>query len=231
MRGIRHYNFPAFDEAADGLRDLGHTVISPADLDRNRGFYPEELPDDHDWSRAPADFDFDACVQEDIEALLQCSAVMLLPGWRDSKGACAELAVARWRGIPAYEYDGDWSVDIHDAQAVGKCAAPLPSGSKERLDYPICTGMLMYFPRACAAVARHSKIGNDQHNPGEPMHWAREKSIGRGDQIVRHLMDGLFMWDSDREETEHHFAGMAWRSLELLERFLAGYEPFREEDR
>jgi len=103
-------------------------------------------------------------------------------------------------------------------------AASLPTDSKERLEYPLCTGLLEYFPRACAEVARHSKIGNDQHNPGEPMHWAKEKSVGRGDQIVRHLMDGKTA--KDREEALHHFAGMCWRSLELFERFLQGIEPF-----
>ncbi len=102
----------------------------------------------------------------------------------------------------------------------------LPTDSKARLDYPLCSGMLLYFPRACAAVAKHSKLGNDQHNPGEPMHWAKEKSIGRGDQIVRHLVDGWLVCDTDREAAEHHFAGMAWRALELLERFLAKYAPF-----
>jgi len=104
----------------------------------------------------------------------------------------------------------------------------LPTDSKARLDYPLCTGFLMYFPRSCAAVAKHSKRGNDQHNPGEPLHWAKEKSIGRGDQVVRHLMDGLSAYEAgeDRELVEEHLAGMVWRAHELLERFLAGYEPF-----
>ena len=38
MRGFPLYNFPAFDAAAAELRRHGHTVISPADHDREMGF-------------------------------------------------------------------------------------------------------------------------------------------------------------------------------------------------
>jgi hypothetical protein len=50
-------------------------------------------------------------------------------------------------------------------------------------------GLLRYFPAALAGVARHSKAGNDKHNPGEEMHHARGKSSDHADCIVRHLVD------------------------------------------
>jgi hypothetical protein len=97
-----------------------------------------------------------------------------------------------------------------------KAGSPIfPDDSAERLTYPVKTGLLDYFPRACAAVAHHSYVANDQHNPGEPMHWAKEKSVGTGDQIVRHVMEG------DLE-------ACAWRALELLERKLTGLPPFNQ---
>ena len=102
-----------------------------------------------------------------------------------------------------------------------------PDTDAGRREYPLCTGLLEYFPRACAEVAHHSFVGNEQHNPGQAMHWAKEKSIGRGDQIVRHLIDGKTV--KDRGEAIHHLAGMCWRSLELFERFLQGIEPFDKE--
>lgn len=107
-----------------------------------------------------------------------------------------------------------------------------PAGDAERLDYPIFEGLLDYFPHACAEVAKHSKIGNDQHNPGEPMHWAKEKSIGRGNKIVRHLVDGwrMAMCGSDRETVIRHFAAMTWRANELLERYITGMPPFGDND-
>jgi len=90
-----------------------------------------------------------------------------------------------------------------------------PDGAKERKEYAVFTALLNYFPHACAAVAHHSYLSNEQHNPGEPIHWAKEKSIGNGDQIVRHLMDG-------------ELEAMAWRALELLERKLTGLPPFND---
>jgi len=235
MRNIPFFNFPKFDRVAGELRKQGHTVLNPADLDRERGFDAMKCPPDTDWSRVPAGFDFDACVREDVECVLKCDAVYMLKGWHNSKGATAEKALAEWRGKQVMHEESKSTAQqeaaIEDCLRRGLDARPrgtsiMPADSKARLDYPLCTGLLMYFPRACAAVARHSKRGNDQHNPGEKMHWAKEKSIGHGDQVVRHLIDGLSSWEHDREEAEHHFAGMAWRSLELLERFLAGYAPF-----
>jgi hypothetical protein len=65
----------------------------------------------------------------------------------------------------------------------------LPIDSKERKDYPILSGCIKYFPAALAGIARISKLGNDKHNPGQPIHHARSKSTDHGDCIIRHLID------------------------------------------
>lgn len=65
----------------------------------------------------------------------------------------------------------------------------LPTDSKERKDFPMLSGCLKYFPAALAGVALTSKLGNDKHNPGEPLHHARGKSVDHGDCILRHLTD------------------------------------------
>jgi hypothetical protein len=65
----------------------------------------------------------------------------------------------------------------------------LPQDSAARKEFPVSAGVLEYFPAAIAGVSRISKIGNDKHNPGEPMHHARGKSMDHKDCIVRHLMD------------------------------------------
>src|SRR5262245_824442 len=44
----------------------------------------------------------------------------------------------------------------------------LPTDPAERKNVPIITGCVDYFPLALAEVARISKAGNDQHNPGQP---------------------------------------------------------------
>jgi hypothetical protein len=85
---------------------------------------------------------------------------------------------------------------------------------KERKQRPVLTGVLDYFPDAILEVANVSFIGNEQHNPGEPLHWAKDKSIGHGDEIVRHLMD---RGKKDSDGTRHT-AKLVWRALELLQR-------------
>lgn len=89
----------------------------------------------------------------------------------------------------------------------------LPTDWKARKDLPICRGVLDYFPDALAAVAEVSRIGNEQHNPGQPLHWAKEKSTDHEDCIIRHLIErGTLDTDGAR-----HSAKVAWRALALLQ--------------
>ena len=89
----------------------------------------------------------------------------------------------------------------------------LPSDAKTRKNAPIARGVLDYFPDALFAVADLSRIGNEQHNPGQPMHWAKEKSTDHADCIIRHLADrGKLDDDGIR-----HSAKVAWRALALLQ--------------
>lgn len=78
---------------------------------------------------------------------------------------------------------------------------------------PMARGLLDYFPNALEAVARLSLVGNLQHNPGEEMHWAREKSADHADCIVRHLVDRGFV-DADGVR---HSTKVAWRALAMLQ--------------
>jgi hypothetical protein len=89
----------------------------------------------------------------------------------------------------------------------------LPTDDDARKGIPIFSGLLMYFPDACAAVAELSRIGNDQHNPGEPMHWARGKSTNQLDTLLRHLME-VGTLDTDGVA---HSTKVAWRALANLQ--------------
>jgi hypothetical protein len=90
----------------------------------------------------------------------------------------------------------------------------LPQDSEERKNMPLVTGLLDYFPAALAEVAKLSKAGNDKHNPGEALHWARGKSMDHADCIARHLADrGSF----DPKDNTRHSASLAWRALALLQ--------------
>jgi hypothetical protein len=99
----------------------------------------------------------------------------------------------------------------------------LPADPAERKGIPIMTGVLDYFPAAIAEIAKISKLGNDQHNPGQPLHWAREKSTDQADTIIRHLMArGTRDTDGAR-----HSAKAAWRALALLQEELEAEEDFK----
>lgn len=65
----------------------------------------------------------------------------------------------------------------------------LPSDSTARNEIPLNDGFFAYFPAAIAGCARWSKIGNDKHNAGEPLHHARDKSTDHANKVLRHVMD------------------------------------------
>lgn len=89
----------------------------------------------------------------------------------------------------------------------------LPTDAQARKNIPLARGLLDYFPNALAAVAEVSRIANEQHNPGQEMHWARGKSNDHADCVMRHLIDrGKIDTDQMR-----HSAKVAWRALALLE--------------
>jgi hypothetical protein len=89
----------------------------------------------------------------------------------------------------------------------------LPTDAADRKNIPLARGLLDYFPAALAEVARVSKIGNDQHNPGQEMHHARGKSTDHADCLLRHLMERGVI-DTDGVT---HTAKVAWRALAMLQ--------------
>jgi|HubBroStandDraft_4_1064222.scaffolds.fasta_scaffold60668_2 hypothetical protein len=101
---------------------------------------------------------------------------------------------------------------------------------------PIFEGVVMYFPKALAAVAEVSHAGNQQHNPGEPLHWDRGKSMDQYNTALRHMMDhrmgggrvdagghlDLIVNNGWVQETRdkdgvRHLAKAAWRILAALQ--------------
>jgi hypothetical protein len=94
-----------------------------------------------------------------------------------------------------------------------ECIPILPTTPAARKTYPVATGVLDYFPDAIVAVAHVSYVGNAQHNPGQPLHWAREKSTDQEDTMLRHYLErGTLDTDGCR-----HTAKMVWRALAMLQ--------------
>ena len=100
MTGYPEFNFPAFKTAARDIDEMGVSAvyctafgIPPA---------PEEA---RPWS----DYLRDA-----LRLMLSCNAVVVLPGWRESKGARLEVHVALELGMPVVEYP-----DLRPVESLG----------------------------------------------------------------------------------------------------------------
>lgn len=88
MTGYPEHNFPAFAAAREELRADGLTVLCPAEAGTVHGW---------DWAQY---------LKRDLALLFQAEAVVVLPGWRDSKGAALEVYVARQFGYPIRDFGG-----------------------------------------------------------------------------------------------------------------------------
>ena len=81
MTGLKDLNFPAFHGMAALLRNAGHDVVNPAEIN----------PD--------TSMSWHACMRRDIAELVTCDAIYLLDGWQDSKGATLEHHIAERLGL------------------------------------------------------------------------------------------------------------------------------------
>lgn len=132
----------------------------------------------------------------------------------DSVGMTEEFQDARvYRKMPCPRQGGE-RVESTPADTV------LPVDAKARKAVPIYSGFIKYFPRAIAAVARLSQVGNDQHNPGQPLHWDRSKSGDELDALMRHLLEA----DGVDKDGVDHLCKVAWRSMAALEKRLEKQE-------
>lgn len=104
--------------------------------------------------------------------------------------------------------------------------ANLPKDAVERKQVPLATGVLDYFPDALAAVAEVSRVGNDQHNPGQPLHWDKTKSLDHADSLLRHLVDR----GSRDNDGVRHSAKAAWRALALLQTEIENEQPVQTQE-
>lgn len=120
MRGYKDFNFPAFDKAAYELRQLGHNVFNPAEKDR------DEDPEGKTWKSEDGDikaseakgFDRRVAIRADLDYIIDhADAIALLPGWEVSKGANAELWLARFLDLEEIELEASHTVKACEAAA------------------------------------------------------------------------------------------------------------------
>lgn len=89
MSGLPDFNYPAFHAAAARLRGLGYEVHSPAE------------------NPAPPCGTWEGYMRLSFAQLLKCEAVVLLPGWSDSRGALEERSMAQTLGMEFFHLSDD----------------------------------------------------------------------------------------------------------------------------
>lgn len=89
MTGYPGLNFDNFHRVTAKLRDEGHEVINPAEVN----------PDlNAEWVE---------CMAVDIQLVAQCDAIWLLQGWEISPGAIMEWLTAKRLALDIYYEDAD----------------------------------------------------------------------------------------------------------------------------
>lgn len=101
MRGIPHFNFPAFDLAAETLRSQGYVVFSPAE--RDRLVYGNDIcasPTGDLQDVVHLKFSHRMAMMADLDWICKyANAIACLPGWEASSGARTEWALAECLGL------------------------------------------------------------------------------------------------------------------------------------
>jgi len=77
-------------------------------------------------------------------------------------------------------------------------------------------------------VAAHSFQSNEQHNPGEPLHWAREKSTDQLDALARHLTELAMLGENPRLSVKIQLLkAIVWRAMAELQLTLEAWFKFQ----
>lgn len=183
MTGYPEFNFSAFDAARNNL-ERDWNVISPADMDRDLGFDPSS-------NEVTSDFLHDA-MRRDIDAVMRVDAVYALAGWEQSKGAQAEVALAKWRGIPVHYEKNPVLVSPIGSDPkgeIGKTKAP----------------MWLLPPVAMRAISWVHGLGSLKYGP---WNWRKTKVCASTyiSAIHRHLAAWHEGQDIDEESGQSHLA-------------------------
>jgi hypothetical protein len=107
-------------------------------------------------------------------------------------------------------YDGP-PTEVKSWATTGVLFTPMiPEIQENRESKPLYDYMFGYFPDAFLAEVAVSWEGNKQHNPGQPMHWARGKSTDHPNKAFRHIWDHATGTKRDTDGT-WHLAKAIWR--------------------
>lgn len=106
MRGHPNLNFDKFERGASLLRGLGHTVVSPAEIDEVEGYVLVFRDGDEILSvQTTALFSIERALNRDFAAITEGDSIVFMPGWLSSPGCKAEYFCAMATGKDFYTLD------------------------------------------------------------------------------------------------------------------------------
>jgi dUTP pyrophosphatase len=98
MSGYPNDNFAAFHVAAAKLRDIGYTVLNPAEGSQPSANGKKSFTDTAEYGRI---------LQKAVGLMCQADGLAMLPGWEGSNGACLEVELAGKFGMTVRTVD-EW---------------------------------------------------------------------------------------------------------------------------
>lgn len=106
MRGHANLNFEAFRQAAELLRDWGYEVVSPHEIDIEKGWVVYEQDDEGRFTfvEGTSTFSLKEAMRGDYAAIIWADQMVMLPGWESSAGTAQERRVANEVGTPVFEW-------------------------------------------------------------------------------------------------------------------------------
>lgn len=103
MTGYPAFNRAGFDFAERYAAEQGWTVASPQNTDPTH-YGP--CPDGERHTTTAGSHPHPCWVRASLRMMLDCDAVLMLPGWQESRGARLEHVVAEGCGMPVHLMPG-----------------------------------------------------------------------------------------------------------------------------
>jgi hypothetical protein len=204
MSGRPGFNYDAFNELADKLREHGYAVLNPAE---NFGGETDRPRPDY--------------MRLDIAHVLEADAMMVIPAWETSRGSRLEVTVALEIGLRVY--DTEWRDCTTEAQVLISGEMPTAiHATEERVTDPTTGGqkgrklaeMGALDPSALLSVAEVAGYGSRKYarlNFMKGYAWSLSY-----DAMQRHLHAFWGGTDIDAESGLPHLAHAGWHALALL---------------
>lgn len=211
MRGYPRFNVDAFDTAARHFAELGFTVLNPAEMDRKAGFDHDKVP-----QMAITQDDRRAFMRRDLMAICNCDAIALLPGWEQSKGVAAELALAEFLGLAVFDVaENVWRLADDECEPEAD-AVPESGSNRQRFDtgavrssdangtrYDLISHIgLRRIAETYADGA--AKYGRDNWQKGFP-----------ASDVINHCVSHIYQWLGG-DTSEDHLAHAAWNLIAAM---------------